>query len=805
MMKLIEAKPSNTLTYKFITLKKNRLFLLLFVSIGLMHYSIHGQSNYRNDSKLSLEKIMDGNNFIGHQPENHRFLPNGNLLFDWKKNGDTLTRTYILDATKASSKPLTPEELATYPLDGFKWHDSRLFCVYINNGALFKWDLKTHKPILLYLTTQPIEAVFTVTNSDVVYFQQNNNIFKIGVQNSDLKVQQVTNFVDKLKDSNKKTSWLEQQQLDLFDYHKTAQRTKSNSINTFRLLPKPMLINDDVITNVSISKDEKKITFTQTTYGNPEYTQYMNYMDESGYAKSRMARPKVGDESTKYKLGVLEIEKDTVYYFDENKLTNINQIPSYYAHYKRTTYEHKGVIFHSVIFSKNGQNAIVEIKSLDNKHRWIAQLNFTSKSLETLIHQFDEAWIGGPGISGWKEESGNLGWLDDDSFYFQSEKTGYSHLYTYSISKKMETALTSGNFEVHKAHLSNDNKKIYLTANKTHPGNRGFYHLDWASKKLTPVFEKDGYYDVIVSPQETHLCYLYSYKNKPWELYGCENSTQPKSIVQLTKSTTKEFGDYEFRSPEIVEIKAQDGKIIYARLYTPDKTKKNGAAVLFVHGAGYLQNAHNYWSTYHREYMFHNFLADNGYTVLDMDYRGSEGYGRDWRTGIYRHMGGKDLSDHLDGRNFLITSQGIDSSRVGIYGGSYGGFITLMALFKHPGKFKCGAALRSVTDWAHYNHGYTSNILNTPEEDEEAFKISSPIYFAQNLKDRLLILHGILDDNVQYQDVVRLSQRLIELQKDNWELATYPIEPHGFKTTTSWIDEYKRIYILFEEELNPKK
>src|SRR5690606_24821904 len=134
-------------------------------------------------------------------------------------------------------------------------------------------------------------------------------------------------------------------------------------------------------------------------------------------------------------------------------------------------------------------------------------------------------------------------------------------------------------------------------------------------------------------------------------------------------------------------------------------------------------------------------LTDLGYTVLDIDYRGSAGYGRDWRTGIYRHMGGKDLSDQVDGVKYLVANHGVDSERVGIYGGSYGGFLTLMALCDEAATFKAGAALRSVTDRAHYDHGYTANILNTPEEDPLAYRRSSPIYFARGLKGNLLMAH----------------------------------------------------------------
>jgi len=223
--------------------------------------------------------------------------------------------------------------------------------------------------------------------------------------------------------------------------------------------------------------------------------------------------------------------------------------------------------------------------------------------------------------------------------------------------------------------------------------------------------------------------------------------------------------------------------------------------VVFVHGAGYLQNAHRGWSSYYREYMFHHLLASRGYTVLDIDYRGSAGYGAAWRTGIYRHMGGKDLTDQVDGVRWLVANHGVDARRVGIYGGSYGGFITLMGMFTEPDVFRSGAALRSVTDWAHYNHPYTSRILNLPQDDTLAYRRSSPIYFAEGLRGDLLIAHGMVDTNVHFQDVVRLAQRLIELGKTNWEMAVYPVEDHAFTRPESWADEYRRIYEIFERTL----
>jgi dipeptidyl aminopeptidase/acylaminoacyl peptidase len=199
--------------------------------------------------------------------------------------------------------------------------------------------------------------------------------------------------------------------------------------------------------------------------------------------------------------------------------------------------------------------------------------------------------------------------------------------------------------------------------------------------------------------------------------------------------------------------------------------------------------------------MFHNLLASRGYVVLDVDYRASSGYGRDWRTAIYRHMGGKDLEDVVDGAKYIAAREGVNPKHIGVYGGSYGGFITLMAMFTTPDVFAAGAALRPVTDWAHYNHGYTSAILNVPQKDAEAYRQSSPIYFAEGLKGALLICHGMVDTNVLFQDSVRLAQRLIELRKENWSIAPFPVENHGFEEETSWADEYKRILKLFDDNL----
>jgi dipeptidyl aminopeptidase/acylaminoacyl peptidase len=322
----------------------------------------------------------------------------------------------------------------------------------------------------------------------------------------------------------------------------------------------------------------------------------------------------------------------------------------------------------------------------------------------------------------------------------------------------------------------------------------------------TQVTRAEGGHDVTVSPDGRLLADVYSTSNTPPELFVLPFRAGAAGS-RLTHSPTAEWERHRWVAPPIEELPMSDGVTVPARVYLPERlgASRNGAAVIFVHGAGYLHNVHRWWSDYFREYQFHHLLAQRGYVVLDLDYRGSAGYGRDWRTAIYRHMGGRDLQDQVDASAWLTRTYGIPAERVGIYGGSYGGFLTQMALFTAPKSFGAGAALRSVTDWAYYNHGYTAEILNRPQDDSLAYRRSSPIYFAEGLEDPLLIAHGLIDTNVHAQDDIRLVERLIELGKTGWEFAVYPAEDHGFVRPESWTDEYTRILSLFERTIGARR
>jgi dipeptidyl aminopeptidase/acylaminoacyl peptidase len=772
---------------------------VFFGLISLITFSLFSQ-------EIKLEEIMKGNEFIGHQAQNHRWSwDSKRIYFDWNPKNELGNSTYFWEKGMKEPKLLPKEEFKD--LYVFNEHqENKKIRYYLKDGALFSFDTqkKTHNKLIH--TQDYISDLQVNINSDIIYFKQNNNLYKFDTKTN--TYQQITNFkAGKKPNISDETSFLEEQQKELFQFIQDKNKKKSWNEEKYALqneqFPKAFYYQNQEIENIQISDDEKFVLFRLSTYPSDLETSVEHQITSTGYTKSSKAREKVSINAlSSHKLAIYNIEKDSVYMVSFSSLSDIRKNPSYlslYSNFNELSEKDKEIVMHKAVFNDIGTHCIIDIKSLDNKDRWIVRLDLKKNKIEELEHQHDPAWIGGPGISEWNFEEGTLGFLkDNETIYFQSEETGFSHLYALNVLTKKKKQLTVGEWEVRSVKLSKDKNYFYLGANKSHPGNLEFYKLDINSLKLESIFVEEGANDVVLSPDEKSFAILYSTKNKPWELYFAENKVNPKK-TQITFSTTDNFNAISWKNPELISFEASDKTKVYARVYSPEK--KNGAAVIFVHGAGYLQNAHNFWSSYYREYMFHNLLVQKGFTVLDIDYRASDGYGRDFRTGIYREMGGLDLSDNLDGRKLLIEKYGIDSNRVGIYGGSYGGFITLMALLKEPGKFKCGAALRSVTDWAHYNLEYTSNILNFPETDPEAYRKSSPIYYAENLQDKLLMLHGMVDDNVQFQDITRISQRFIELGKQNWELAVFPVEAHGFKTTSSWLDEYRRILKLFEENL----
>jgi dipeptidyl aminopeptidase/acylaminoacyl peptidase len=765
---------------------------------------------------LTVEKIMrDPAQWIGTSPSNIHWAENSKqVYFLWNPEKTRQDSLYVVDTGSKKISKVSKAARLAMPSQGGTYNRQRTQRVYEKAGDVYLLDVKSGRNRQITATAdRESSPTFTADEQRVAYLKD-GNLYTWNISNGQVK--QLTDFrrgrkpVDPSQTRDKQELFLREQQLDLLQIVKKREEDRKNQQLAQRELtrtrPKEIYTEDKTVDNITLSPDERFITYRLTSRpANSKIAQVPNFVTASGYTEDIPTRTKVGAVQATYEMGVYDVKGDTTYMVSFRGLTGVQDKPAFQKEGQKPATEAdkaaadaaRKVMMFGPYYSTDGKQGVLVIRSADNKDRWIASFDPATRAVKTLDRQRDEAWVNGfgPGIIGWMP--------DNKRIYFTSEEIGYAHLYTLEVASGKKTALTSGKYEVLNVQMSKDQKHWYLTTNQVHPGEQHFYRLPLNGGKAEQITRMTGAHEVTMSPDEKMLAVRYSYSNKPWELFLMENKPGAKP-VQITNSLTEEFKAYPWREPEVITYKAQDGADVHARLYKPANGVSNGPAVIFVHGAGYLQNAHKWWSTYFREYMFHNLLVDKGYTVLDIDYRGSAGYGRDWRTGIYRHMGGKDLSDHVDGAKLLAEKYGVDSKRIGIYGGSYGGFITLMAMFTQPDVFAAGAALRSVTDWSHYNHGYTANILNEPQADSLAYTRSSPIYFAEGLKGALLMCHGMVDTNVHFQDIVRLSQRLIELGKENWELAVYPVEDHGFVEPSSWTDEYKRILKLFETNLQKK-
>jgi dipeptidyl aminopeptidase/acylaminoacyl peptidase len=771
--------------------------------------------------QLTIDSIMRGPNLVGWPPTSLRWSADSQkLFFDWRKPGEKEASTYVVGRDGGEPRKLPDAEVKDAPPANGRWDKAHQRLLYSDAGDVVIHDGASGKRIQVTRTTGTETNARWARNDTHVTYVRDGNLFIVpvgaGASGAPAVVAQLTEVAPKraeprLTDSQK---FIREEEQKLIEYlrQQKEQKDKSDEKAKRDKLPAFELQERQTATDLMLSPDESHvfIVVAERAAG-AKSTIVPSYVTETGYTEDIPARTNVGDTQERRLLAILNLTSGKSVRADGSFAPPVDDAEKGRpvaadkpaadtpAPGRRAEREIRWAM---PIVSADGRYAVAAARSADNKDRWFVTLEPETGKTRVIDVLRDEAWVRETGFGGT-----TLEFLPDNRrIVFLSERDGWMHLYTLDVSTEsaQPKQLTSGKWEVASADVARDGKKFYITTSEAHPGERHVYTLPIDGGQATRLTMMGGSNDATVSPDDSMVALVHSYSNRPPEVFLMPN--RPGSEArQITTTPAAEWRGFSWIDPKVITFKARDGLDVYARLFTPEMIGARRAparpGVVFVHGAGYLQNAHRYWSTYFREYMFHNLLASRGYVVLDVDYRASAGYGRDWRTAIYRHMGGKDLEDIVDGAKYLVAKEQVNVRRIGVYGGSYGGFITLMAMFTTPDVFAAGAALRPVTDWAHYNHGYTSNILNVPQRDADAYRKSSPIYFADGLKGALLICHGMVDTNVHFQDSVRLAQRLIELRKENWELAVYPVENHGFTEETSWADEYKRILRLFESNL----
>lgn len=758
--------------------------------------------------RLTIEHLGEDARWLGLAARQITWAPDGRwIYFRWREDpepgqrGDT-DPWYAVNAQGTRARQVDDAEAALIPTGSIEWSRDRRTTAWANGGTLFLWTRERGtRPV--HASGRTLGNVRVTPDGRQVYFATqglggsleggaSEEQGDLWVYDRDAGTARQIAYAH-VKDEKKKTetgTWLEQQQLELIDIVAKRKRDReiADSVRRARGPARPQAIPVEkgaVLRNLTLSPDGRFVTFRWIKNPAREHrTSYMEFVNATGYATEQRARPKVGEPLFEAKFGIVRVdpavEPDSVQVTWADDGTD------------------KATVVHGPWWSPAGRHAAVQILSMDHKERWIALLDVETGATTALDHQREEAWIGGPLVVG-RWNPGWLEWLPDGSaFGFGSTATGWAMLYLADVASGTVRRLTDGEFEVRRAQLSPDGRTWFLTTSREHPGEEHLYHLPARGGALTRVTVDEGVHAAYPSPDGTRLAVTYETRLLMPDLYVMDNRAGAAKR-QVTKSGTDAYYRIPWAPSEIVSFPDPAGLPTWGEVWAPP-ARPNGAAVVYVHGCGECAQAvHKRWGG--RTALVATYLRQEGYLAASLDYRGSSGYGHANRTYAYRQMGVSDVDSGLPFLDLLVERYGVDRRRIGIYGGSYGGFFTIMALFRHPGRYAAGVALYPVTDWAHYNQGYTSRILNgAPYQDEDAYRRSSPVYYAAGLTDALQIQHGLVDGNVQIQDSFRLAQMLMELNKD-FDLVVYPVEDHGWDEVPSRRDSYKRMMRWFERHL----
>ncbi len=786
---------------------------------------------------VTLEQIMAARDWIGNPPEDGYWsYDSKSVLFRQKRDGSPLRDLYQVDLAGGAPKKLADADLADAPAPAGAYNRARTQQVFIRDNNVFVRTLASGALRQLTRDNTPKNGEDFMADGNRVQWHQGNDVYVYDLFSGLTALAADLRLSDDPSKPATPDNYLQAEQSRLFDALSTRaanrqaqqeQQAAQQGADATRVgAPFYLGKGVDVVATALSANGRWLAVVTQPKgfeAGDPGVMP--NYVTDSGYVETSKEHTYVGlNPPAPQQVKVLDLSSHSAFDLDLSQLPGIKDDPL--AAFRKTASDWNSkhgiagdapkapavreVSVNGFAFSDDGNGLAVQFIANDFKDRWLATVDFAKKALVTQERLSNPRWVN------WTFN--DFAWMHDNhSLWYLSEADGYSHLYIKDLNAKAARQLTKGEFEVNSGlFLSHDDAYFYVSANKPAPGTWEIYRVEAKSGAIEALTNLGGINGAqpamhdgesfLLSPDESKLLVYHSSTDRPPEIWSVDAKPAGRA-VQLTHTISSAFSGIGWVQPQIVQVPStHQARPVYARLYLPKdySASKLYPAVVFVHGAGYLQDAHSGWSYYFHEFMFQTFLTQHGYLVLDMDYRGSAGYGRDWRTAIYRNMGHPEVEDITDGVHWLSQNYHADPKRMGVYGGSYGGFMTYMMMFRAPDLFQAGAALRPVGDWADYNDGYTAAILNRPDVDPQAYYDSSPINYAGALKGHLLILHGMEDDNVFFIDTVHMVQKLQELRNPNFDVMFYPTEHHDFHEPASWLDEYRRIWRQFDTYVDPR-
>jgi dipeptidyl aminopeptidase/acylaminoacyl peptidase len=461
----------------------------------------------------------------------------------------------------------------------------------------------------------------------------------------------------------------------------------------------------------------------------------------------------------------------------------------------------------------DARRVVFDRQSPDYKRRTIFTADIATGAPRLLREDVDEKFWSIPGNTGAAAQPSPDGkWIA-----FLSDRDGWDHLYVMPSAGGDAVQVTKGKFEAWRPVWSRDGSKIAFDANgEGAPGTRhlGVAEISGTTTPQAKVTMITGGRGTNVSPEwspdGSRLAYQHTDTRNSADIFVVE-ARPGATAVRLGDSMPTGVDRSRFVEPELVSYPGPDGQSVPAWLFVPkglDRTKKH-PAIVWIHGDGVNQN-YDGWHVqrnYAVYYSFHQYLLEQGYVVIAPDYRGSIGYGKAWRQGVHMDVGGRDAKDAWMAGSYLKTLPYVDGDRMGVWGLSYGGFFTLIAMTDQPSLFRAGVDVAGVVDYAMYyedpyHGGWTASRIGTPEQNPGVYAQASPFSHVDRLARPLLVLHGTSDVNVPYLHSVRLADELLKKGKGElFDFVTYPGEFHYFTRAHVLKDAWTRVDRFFAKHL----
>lgn len=393
---------------------------------------------------------------------------------------------------------------------------------------------------------------------------------------------------------------------------------------------------------------------------------------------------------------------------------------------------------------------------------------------------------------------------DTNQFIWASERDGFKHLYLYNNDGSLVTQITDGDWVVDELEaVDTDAGVVYFTGRKDTPLESHLYQVPLKGGDVTRVTKRDAFHEITFSGDASIYIDRFSTINTPYQV-----SLHKASGEQITWLEENKVDDSHplhpfmdsWTKPEFGTITTEDGADLKYRMYKPENLEKKHPAIVFLYGGPHAQVVQNKW--YGNRGLLMQYWVDQGYVVFSLDNRGSNYRGKAFEDPIYKQMGSIEVDDQVEGVKFLRTLPYVDADRIGVHGHSYGGYMTLMAMFQAPEYFKAGVSGAPVTDWRLYDTHYTERYMGNPKTDDAAYTKSSVFPYAKDLKGPLLIYHGMADDNVLFTHSTMLYKHLQDLAIP-FETMDYPGKKHSIRGKQTGIHLYKTITNFFNRNLHP--